>query len=295
MAFGLGHAGSTSLSQLLQVHPDISWNVAWHQNSLSHEVRYWQRRRDRPRSRDGWAHYFDIVPPGSRLRLGGKTPSVWHEGAEVAKKMLAIAPWLKVLMFSREPIEWTTSSLYMSEKDVQQWAKLYTKTLQSDPFAHASARDAKACLAKMYVPSTFRAFLDAFPRHQVFLAASEELAVDRKAVLHRLEDFLGIRHIDWDEIFPQGKTMHTIKSTPDMRPDERCLADLCGRGVAQAWEDLFQNYTGKGVMYLPENRWYWKERGALRHTPLVNKGVCEQVFNDLHLPPMHEWPFVPEA
>merc|ERR1719330_881960 len=132
MLFGLGHSGSSTLSQLLQVHPDIHWNVKWHPKSWSHEVRYWQRRRNKKRTKAGWGYFFDILPPGSQIRLGGKSPGVSIDGGKkVAEKIVRMAPWLKIVMFMREPLEWTTSEFYLSPSQVRKWATNFTNGLKS--------------------------------------------------------------------------------------------------------------------------------------------------------------------
>merc|ERR1712129_420868 len=106
---------------------------------------------------------------------------------------------------------------------------------------------------QMRIHTRFQAFLDAFPREQVLLVTLEEMATDRDGLMRRLEDFLGIRHVNWSVLIPPDTKYHDMPSTSAVSIRDRCLVDVCGRGVAKAWEDLLMSYTGQTPMYLPEN------------------------------------------
>lgn len=278
MYVGLGHAGSTSLGTWLAKHPDVVWNIKADQSegNQGNETRYWAKcdgtAKEGPFDREEFADFFPVITPGSNTKIGAKDPSITAAGEALSKPMLDMMPWLKIIVFLREPVEHWISRNYYTQPDVQDWV-----------MDHVAGREKPFCKDFRFGlnMTSMSEFAESFESRNVFVALTEELDTQPEDVLQRLETFLGLSHIDWSPILAEGRE-HVNPETFQMTVKQRCAMDLCVRPVVQEMDDFARRYNQDSTFYLPEERSHWEEVGALHKSPSVDGERCQTAFEQLN-------------
>lgn len=279
MYAGLGHAGSTSLGKWLAQHPDVGFNIKNDPRdpyNIGNETRYWTyangTQKDGPFDREDFADFFPVLSPGSHVKLGAKDPALASGASQLAKVMLDMMPWLKIVVFLREPVEHWISRNYMGYPEVQSWVEenVANRLQPHCKFMHYGVS-----------MSTIAEFTSVFKSENVFVALTEELDTRPEQLLYQLETFLGIRHIDWGPILSSGRE-HVTPDPFKMTVKQRCATDLCVRPVVHEMDEFIQTYRKESTGYLPEQRSHWQETDALHKSPFVDSNRCKLAFEQLN-------------
>jgi hypothetical protein len=310
--FGKGHAGSSTLASWLPKHPQIQWNVKCDRQSLSHETRYFTKLAGRSKTasgivadRDTFANFFtnrsvsSPTPPSGAPGFvqGCKEPAGLgipeeHFKATI-RAMRAMMPWLKLVVFIREPGELELSKTTAAK--LRSWSQPGIVG-ERECALHRGTRD--ACEPTSDLSRKVQYLLDTFPEGHVFVGQTEQLALRPLNVLANMETFLGISHANWTKLIgPRPANAHVV-SERLLTVELRCAADARHACDVRAFDTLVAERSrelalGNGAWanssrtgYAPEAREalrYFGGRDALRHSPpLPNaREACKKVVDEL--------------
>lgn len=182
IVIGAAKAGSTSLHNHLDLHPEISM-------SFDKEVRYFTD----PDCRSWVGRYQDYFPPGTRYR-GESTPQYtkWPLYPGVVDRMADLVPDARLVYLVRDPVDRAIAE-YVEEVT---WGVI-TASVEEE------LSDAEAPHNVIVAPSRYATQLREFHRRfdpsQILVLDLGDLRDDPGATMTRVFDFLGLEPIELSE------------------------------------------------------------------------------------------------
>jgi hypothetical protein len=191
---GAAKAGSTSLHNHLDLHPEISM-------SSDKEVRFFTD----PTCTSWIGHYQDYFPVGTRYR-GESTPQYtkWPLYPGVVDRMADLTPDARLIYLVRDPVERAIAE-YVEEVT---WgvigADIEEELLDADA-------EHNRLLAPSRYATQLREFHRRFDPSQILVVDLGELAVRPAAAVARIFDFLELEQIDLDDAALRPRNAHGDK------------------------------------------------------------------------------------
>jgi hypothetical protein len=182
VVIGAAKAGTTSLHNYLDLHPDIVM-------SRDKEMRYFTD----PDCRSWIGRYQEYFPAGTRYR-GESTPQYtkWPLFPGVADRIAELAPDTRLIYVVRDPVERALAE-YVEEAT---WG-----VMAGDIDEHLA--DAGGAYNRLVAPSRYATQLREFQRHfaadRILVVDLDTLAEEPDASMSRVFDFLGLPGIDLDD------------------------------------------------------------------------------------------------
>ena len=228
LGLGTQKGGTTTLHQLLGLHPDV------HLPDRK-EVHYFDLQPEQPAS--WYAEQFSSARPGQHC--GEITPFyLFHP--EVPARIRALLPEAKLLVLLRDPVERALSQVFHARK------RGFERLEPAAAIAAADRRLASGdpeCLQKhSYVARSryleqLERYDALFPAHQLLVMQSEALFQNPEPVWQRLQDFLGLTPVPLPEVMPRANAgdAHARDVDPDLRKQLRRLLTTTAEGVRERY------------------------------------------------------------
>lgn len=184
---GVQKGGTTALHAYLARHPDLCPPPRKELHFFDDEARDWRW--------PGGAALDAVAPDDGRLRFEATPITLFWPGA--LERLVAYNPWARLILIFRDPVARAWSH----------WCMNYARGAERLPFAQAirEGRDRLAgvpCWAEEWRKFSYvergaygaqlAHALTLFPRRQMLLLRSQDLAGDADGTLARVSDFLGI-------------------------------------------------------------------------------------------------------
>ncbi len=173
VTIGAMKSGTTSLHDYLRLHPDIFMSKEKEVDFFFHPLK-WEKGLD-------WykAQFHDD------FKIRGETSPNYSKRAEVAERMFAIIPNVKIIYITRDPVK-----RFVSE----------CNHLQIDPNAIVESDDLinnQSFINSLYY-SCYKTFTKYYKKEQMLLIKSEDLRANQKKVLSRIFKFVGAKVEDYN-------------------------------------------------------------------------------------------------
>lgn len=184
---GVQKGGTSALHAYLARHPDLNPGPRKELHFFDDETRDWRWPCDAAVDR--------LVPADARLRMDATPVTLFWPGA--LQRVARYNPWARLILIFRDPVERAWSH----------WCMEYARGEESLPFASALREGRQRLSALPSDADAWRVFsyvergrygaqlsraLALFPRRQMLLLQSQDLAGDPDGILAQVADFLGI-------------------------------------------------------------------------------------------------------
>lgn len=174
LIIGTMKGGTTSLYNYLSVHPEVFM-------SETKELHYFVAEKNLPRG-NGW-YERQFSEAGDAIAVGEASPDYTkypiHRG--VPKRIADLIPGVRLIYVIRNPLE-RIRSHYLHD---------VARGRERRPIGEAVPGN-EHYLAPSRYALQIEEYLKHFPREQLLLVTSESLRNDRRAVMRRVHDFIGV-------------------------------------------------------------------------------------------------------
>ncbi|NRB71919.1 MAG: sulfotransferase [Xanthomonadales bacterium] len=183
MCIGTQKAGTSSLPEYLNLHPDVS---------MKGEMHFFDKPRDQPLNEEMTVRYEQALASEKRLR-GEKTPSYMYL-RHAMDRIAAYNPDMKLIVILREPVA-RAYSQYNFDKACG-FIRSITWSFWRDlsrivPLEKIDANGPHRIVRGFY-DQQLEYIFQRFPRENVHIAVSEEVRNDKQKEYGKIFDFLGV-------------------------------------------------------------------------------------------------------
>ncbi len=217
---GTQKGGTTSLFSYLQQHPNVM--MPWLK-----EPHFFNTHFDK-----GVEWYRRFFPLKSSRKIGGGVTPCYMYHPQVAERMAALLPDVKLIVMLRNPVDRAYSGYIMGRdygwdstetfeaalKQEKDHKKLEINILQENKNYYSEARDKLFYLERSKYYSQLSVWFRYFKREQFLFIKSENFFENPKKELTKIYDFLGIKHIYPTDLRPRNARQYDALS-PEIRTE----------------------------------------------------------------------------
>ncbi len=242
---GTQKGGTTSLFAYLNQHPDVM--MPWLK-----EPHFFNTHFDK-----GVEWYRRFFPLKSSRKIGGSVTPCYMYHPQVAERMAAVLPDVKLIVMLRNPVDraysgyimgrdygWDSAETFEAALEQEERYKQETNILQINPYTHiefSKIHDKLFYLERSKYYSQLSVWFKYFKREQFLFIKSENFFENPKKELTKVYDFLGIT-----PIYPT-----------DLRPRNARQYDALSSEIRAELEAFFQEENKKLIELLGEE-FSWK-------------------------------------
>ncbi len=195
MIVGAQKCGTTALAQFLSQHPDIGMAEPKEAHAFDHED-YANAWTDELLDEYYGAYFTHLV---NETQLGEATP-IYGYLADAPQRIGRWQPKMKIIFILRDPVEraWSHYQMAVSSgfENLPYWLALLVEPLRlwlcASPLAPHSAVRENSYRSRGLYGKQLRRYLSVFPREQVLVVRSEDLAQSHDQTLSDVFSFLGV-------------------------------------------------------------------------------------------------------
>ena len=206
---GTQRGGTTSLYEYLVQHPGVG-------GSWRKEVHYFDDHHDR-----GWDWYRAFFPREGRFQITGEASPYYLFDPAVPARVRAALPEARLIALLRNPVERAFSQYKMTaargteDLGFSEALEAEDERLAGEPHAKP-AWNWYSYRRRGYYAEQLERWLDEFPREQLLILKSEELAEEPERIVLEAHEFLGL-----EPTVPEDLTQFHRRESPEMDPAVR--------------------------------------------------------------------------